>query len=55
MAMDFQYFFGVHHYRVQVNKYSLKLNGKHQLLDYAADVTLLSRSVHTRWFKYDGD
>ena len=33
--------------RVQVNQDGLKLNGTHQLLDYADDVNILGRSVHT--------
>jgi hypothetical protein len=33
--------------RDQVNQNSLKLNGTHQLLDYADDVNILGRSIHT--------
>jgi hypothetical protein len=33
--------------RVQVNRDGLKLNGMHQLLDYADDVNILGGSVHT--------
>jgi len=33
--------------RVQVNQHGLKLNGTHQLLVYANDVTILGGSVHT--------
>jgi len=33
--------------RVQVNRYGLKLNGKHQLLAYADDVNTLGGSKHT--------
>jgi hypothetical protein len=33
--------------RVQVNQDGLKLNGTHQLLDYAHDVNILGGSVHT--------
>jgi len=33
--------------RVQVNQDGLKLNGKHQLLVYAADVHILGGNVHT--------
>jgi len=33
--------------RVQVNQDGLKLNGTHQLLDYADDVNILDGSVHT--------
>jgi len=33
--------------RVQVNQDGLKLNGTHQLLVYAIDVTILGGSVHT--------
>jgi membrane protease subunit (stomatin/prohibitin family) len=33
--------------RVQLNQDSLKLNGTHQLLVYAADVNILEGSVHT--------
>jgi hypothetical protein len=33
--------------RVQANQDSLKLNGTYQLLDYADDVNILGRSVHT--------
>ena len=33
--------------RVQVNQDDLKLNGTHQLLAYANDVTILGGSVHT--------
>ena len=32
--------------RVQVNQDGLKLNGKHQLLDYADDVNVLEGSTH---------
>ena len=34
--------------RVQVNPDGLKLNGTHQLLVYADDVTILGRSIHTK-------
>ena len=33
--------------RVQVNQDGLKLNGTHQLLVYADDVSMLGRSIHT--------
>ena len=33
--------------RVQVNQGSLKLNGTHQILAYADDVTILGGSIHT--------
>jgi len=33
--------------RVQVNQVGLKLNGTHQLLAYADDVSILGRSIHT--------
>ena len=33
--------------RVQVNQDGLKLNGTHQLLDYADDVNILGGSIHT--------
>ena len=33
--------------RVQVNRDGLKLNGTHQLLDYANDVNKLAGSIHT--------
>jgi hypothetical protein len=33
--------------RVQVNQDGLKLNGTHQLLAYADDVTVLGGSIHT--------
>jgi hypothetical protein len=33
--------------RLQVNQDGLKLNGTHQLLVYADDVTVLGGSVHT--------
>ena len=33
--------------RVQVNKDGLKINGTHQLLVYAYDVSILGGSVHT--------
>ena len=33
--------------RVQVNQGGLKLNGRHQLLDYADDFNILGESVHT--------
>ena len=33
--------------RVQVNLDSLKLNGTHQLLIYAGDVTIMGGSVHS--------
>ena len=33
--------------RVQVNRDGLKLNGTHQLLDYADDVNTLAGSIHT--------
>ena len=33
--------------RVQVNQDGLKLNGTHQLLNYADDVNILGGSVHT--------
>jgi len=33
--------------RVQVNQDGLKLNGTHQLLDYADDVNILGTSVYT--------
>ena len=33
--------------RVQVNQDGLKLNGTHQLLAYADDVSMLGGSVHT--------
>ena len=33
--------------RVQVNQEGLKLNGAHQLLNYADDVSILGGSVHT--------
>jgi len=32
--------------RVQVNQDGLKLNGTHQLLDYADDVNILGGSIH---------
>ena len=34
--------------RVQVNQDGLKLNGTHQLLAYADDVSILGGSIHTR-------
>ena len=33
--------------RVQVNEDGLKLNGTHQLLVYADDITMLGGSIHT--------
>jgi len=33
--------------RVHLNQVGLKLNGTHQLLDYADDVNILAGSVHT--------
>jgi hypothetical protein len=33
--------------RVQVNQYGLKLNGIHQLLVYADDVSVWGQSIHT--------
>jgi hypothetical protein len=33
--------------RVQVNQGGLKLNGTHQLLDYAVDVSILGGSIQT--------
>ena len=33
--------------RVQINQDGLKLNGTHQLLDYADDINILGGSVHT--------
>ena len=33
--------------RVQVNQDGLKLNGTHQLLDYADDVNILGGNAHT--------
>ena len=33
--------------KFQTNKWSLKLNGTHQLLVYADDVNILRRSTHT--------
>ena len=33
--------------RVQVNQDGLKLNGTHQILTYADDVTILAGSIHT--------
>jgi sorting nexin-29 len=33
--------------RVQANQEGLKLNGTHQLLDYADDVNMLGRSIHS--------
>jgi len=33
--------------KVQVNRDGLKLNGTHQLLDYADDVNILGGSIHT--------
>ena len=33
--------------RIQVNQDGLKLNGTHQLLDYADDVNMLEGSIHT--------
>jgi len=32
--------------RVQVNQDDLKLNGTHQILDYADDVNILAGSIH---------
>jgi hypothetical protein len=45
--MYFNYFLEYAIRRVQVNKYSLKINGTLQLLVYADDVNILGGSVHT--------
>jgi len=45
LFVNFALEFGIR--RVQVNQEGLKLNGTHQLLVYADDVTILGRSIHS--------
>jgi hypothetical protein len=47
LVTAFQLCFGICHRKVQENQVGLKLNGTHQLVDYADDVNLLGDNIDT--------